>query len=603
MTVSGHPLVEQAHAALSRLADAPAAADAAKAASRELDHAWSKPFVVGIGGELPARTELFNLVCDGKFFDPFARALGGAALRFRRGRETAFRAFRDDGTTEQQVMPPDPKKELAAARGRAEAARGQLAERESAIERIDSTLPKRPAVWAIWMWPVYWIATWLARRKRPERKLAELALVEAQQTYDTVERDAAALEAQARLARNRFIDQLRNLAGGGPIGTGILEVEVTLASGPLPDGIEIVELAGASRASAEVDAVFLAKGNELLSPVRGGDPLPFGDPAEVIRTLPSLLADARALRLAHRVEAKVASAMSSLADAIERKESTFRARIDRLHEKRLPDPAAFANEQLENVRGEISSSVTAVVEHAAVHLGSELAALQDDWIGSLANAPDSTAFDAAVARIENVWNSEPKRIADEVRVLVMGGLGGSARDIYPTVVQKLIDFGLPEQDGRIKAAPELPEVVLLPSLVKETAKLEKPGWFAGLFRSFETRKTTIREKVHDRLERMRELASSELLDAEPQLNQAIGTALASLLDAAIAKQQAWLDQAFEAERVAIAQERRPIVPLIEVRDAVRGEANRLSELIGQLEGQEPAIAVAAAAAETASLSH
>ena len=187
-------------------------------------------------------------------------------------------------------------------------------------------------------------------------------------------------------------------------------------------------------------------------------------------------------------------------------------------------------------------------------------------------------------------------------MLVMGGLGGSARDIYPAVAGALVKHGLSEEQLRVRAAPELPPVMLLPSLTKESAKLEKASWFAGLFRSFETRRTEIREKVYERVERMREVAGSELLDAEPRLNQAIGTALAGLLEGAIATQQAWLDDALDQEHEAIARDREVIAPLVAVHDAVRTEANRLGDMIGQLERHEPAIAGAAAAADTASLS-
>ena len=598
----GHPLVEQAHATLCRLADAPPATEAVKSAIADIERAWDKPFAAGIGGTVPARTELLNFVCEDKVLDPFARALGGAAVRIRRGRPAGFRARRDDGSVEEQPMPPDHASDIAAARARATAARGELDERTTALARIDKSFPKPPARWAVWMWPVYWIVTWLARRKRPERKLANLALAEARAQFEAIENEANAIEAHARLAKARYFESVRNLASGGPIGAGVSEVELTIESARLPEGIDIVELAGASRASAEVDAVFLVQGDRVSAPVRGGDPLELGDHAQLLAALPALLADARALRLAHRVETKIQSVMSSLADAIERKEATFRSRLGRLAALRIDDPAAFTQQQLERVRGEISASVNAVVEHSSVHLGAELAQLQEEWIGAIAEAADTDALKAAVAKIEEEWDARPQRIAEEVRVLVMGGLGGSARDIYPAVAGALVKHGLSEEQLRVRAAPELPPVMLLPSLTKESAKLEKGSWFAGLFRSFETRRTEIREKVYERVERMREVAGSELLDAEPRLNQAIGTALAGLLEGAIATQQAWLDDALDQEHEAIARDREVIAPLVAVHDAVRTEANRLGEMIGQLEQHQPAIAGAAAAADTASLS-
>jgi hypothetical protein len=515
---------------------------------------------------------------------------------------SGFRATLDDGSHEGQVMPPDRAAELAAAHARAAAVRDELAERHSALERVTNTLPRRPAWWAIWMWVIYWIRTWLIGRKRIEKRLAEVAHGEARARLDAVEQDVAALETHARLAKTGYVDALRRLASGGQAGTGVLEVDVTVATTQLTDGIEILELAGASRASAEVDAVFLAQGDRVFAPTRA-HPLAIGSHAETIAALPLLLPSARALRLARRVQQKVTSAMVEVGNVIERKETAFRTRMDRLHAMRIQDPAGFSESQLSRVHGEISASITAVVEHASVHLGSELAQLQNEWIGSIAKAADSDALKAAMATIDDHWEAEPRRIAEEVRVLVMGGLGGCARDTYPSVVGALVSYGLSQEHARaLRAAPELPPVVLLPSLNKEATKVEKSGWFAGLFRSFEARRAEIREKVHHRLQHMREVAEAELLDAEPRLHRAIRAALAGLLETAIAQQQLALDQALDEERAAITIEREAIAPLVRAHDAVREEARRLSEMVAELELQEPAISVAAAAAETASLS-
>nr|MBA3395949.1 hypothetical protein [Deltaproteobacteria bacterium] len=564
---------------------------------------WGRPLAVGIGGELPARPALFDFVCGGKVLDPFGRALGSAALRIHRGAATGFVARRDDGTTDGQTQPPDHHAEIVAARARAEAAQRELASRETAIVRVDRTLPVRPQIWAVWLWPVYWIGRWRARGKLVERRLAALAVDEARRELDTIDRDATAMEAHARLARNRYHDALRALCGGGPTAENVLEVELTLVSGPLPEGIEIVELAGANRAGAETDAVFVVEDGRLLAPVRGGAPLPIGDFAEAVPTLPSVLADARALRVARRVRDRIATALAALEDQLEQHEATFRARLDRVHALRIPDPAAFTGVQLARVRSDISASVNAVMEHAAVHLGSELASLQQDWIGSIANAANTDALKVALARVEAQWDGEPKRIAEEVKVLVMGGVGGSARDLYPDLVSTLVPYGLPAEHARpLRAAPVLPPTPLLPSLSRGSSKLEKQNWFVGLFRSFEARRTEIREHVHDRLEHMREVAEAELRDAEPQLHAVLDHVLRGLLAGAFEHQTAALERMLAAEREAIAVERKTLAPLVRACDDVRTEAARLGELIAQLERHQPAVAIAAAAADTASLS-
>ncbi|HLL21615.1 MAG TPA: hypothetical protein VK427_05765, partial [Kofleriaceae bacterium] len=291
-----------------------------------------------------------------------------------------------------------------------------------------------------------------------------------------------------------------------------------------------------------------------------------------------------------------------LTDTIDRREAALQARVDRLHALRVGDPSAFAGTQLARVTGDISASVTAVIEHASVHLRAEVAALQQDWIGSVARAGDGKALDAALERIAGEWHARPQRIADEFRVLVMGGLAGSARDIFPVLGRPLVDHGLPEEHLRVRVAPVIAPIPLLPSLLDEPPKLEKAGWLAGLFKSFDARRSSIREKAHERIERLRERADAELLDAEPLLHDAIRSALAHMFDDAAAKQQAWLDAALAAERTSVAVDRLALAPLVRVRDTARRDGEELAERITRLERDQPAVSVAAAAAATASLS-
>ena len=598
----GHPLVEQAQATLGQLAEAPPAAEVVGALIADIDEAWQKPLVCGIGGELPARTALFDLVCGGNVFDPYGRALGSAALRIKRGSANGFRVLRDDGTHEEHV-PPERTAELESARERVNEAAHELQAREQAVVVVVRMPPRPPPWWAFWLWILYWLRTWRDGTKPTSEEQPPRGLDAARAKLAALEQDAAALEADAERARARHVEVLRKLASGGTAGSGVMEIEITVASSPLPEGVELVELSGASRAGAEVDAVLVVQGDRVLAPVRGGSPLAIGNHAETLAALPDLLRDARALRLARRVQAKIGQAMRSLADAIDRKETTFRERLERLEALRITDPGALVPAQLDRVGAEISASLTAVVEHASVHLRTELAQLQEAWVGAVANARDGKALDAALATLEAEWEVRPRTIGEEFRVLVVGGLGGSARDLYPSIVADLVSRGLPEEHARPpRVAPELPAVTLLPSLSSAPPKLDKPGVLAGLFRSFEVRRTNVRDKVNARVERMRELAEAELLDAEPRLHQAIRGALAGLLEGAIARQQQWLDESLAAERLAIEAERDEIRPLVRVHDAVRSDAARLAEMIAQAELHQPAIAVAATAAETASLS-
>lgn len=601
-----HPLIDQVQAALRRLAEAPPAAEAANNAMHELTDAWSRGNLsAGIGGDLQARTELFNFLYGDKLFDPFARVVGSAAIRARRGPSTVIRIVRDDGSSEELIPPPDTRAEEAAARARADAMRTEVARRETSLVRIDHSVPalarKRPAPWAIWMWPLFWLFSWIARHKLAERKLADLAVSESRDQLAAVDRDTGEILGAAHRVRDKFVSAVRSCAAMGA--NNVRELQLVLAGGPLPDRIEILELTGPSRAEAEIDAVLLVRPDGVYAPGRD-QPIPLGPVEVAISVLPSVLAAARALSIARRFRRKIEGALRALDDSLRRKEDAFRGRIVALEGKRMRDPQGFIQAQLDRVRPQIFASVQAVMEHASVHLGSELAQLQAEWINGIAEALTADELKLKVAKVTEHWDASPRRIGEEVRVLVMGGLGGSARDIYPDLVAPLVPWGLPAEFARpLRSAPVLPRLELLPSLTGETkSKLDLPGWLSGLFRSLEKRRTEVREKAHDRVEKLQERSTAELRDAEPRMHALLRDVLAGLLGNTIEHQRASVESAISAEYAAIVRERDALEPLMRARDAVRVELETLASLIAELERTQPAVAIAASAAETASLS-
>lgn len=603
-----HPIVEQARAALARLAEAPPAAQAAEGATAEITEAWGKaPLSIGVGGGIPARTALFNFLCGDRWLDPHARAVGSAALRIRRGPATRLRVHREDGSVEEHVLPDEPGKAAAATGSALESARIELAAHESALVRIDRGVPAlartRPTGIRLVLLPVYWLLAWLYRGRIVERRAAGAAVAGARDRFDAKLAPAKEAEATARAVRDRFIATLRVYASGSPASSSVREVELEVAHGPLPAGVEILELTGPARASAQVDAVFVVENEALVAPGRGTTPLSIGAFSDAVATLPPLVHDARALAIGRRFRDKIIATIASLDEALERQEEKYRQRIEKLEALRITDGPAFIAAYLEHAAEPITSSLQAILEHATVHLGSELAQLQESWIGGVAVLVDADGLKAHVAKLEEQWTAEPRRIGEEVRMLVMGGVGGSARDLYGELLEPLRAKGVPEAHLRLRAAPVLPAVSILPSLFSDTAKLELPGFFGRLFQSFETRRAEVREQAHARVERLQERSAAELLDAEPLLRATLRDALARELATALEHQRQWLDGALADEHAAITSDRQKLAPLVAIRDAVRADARKLGELIEQHEEQHPAIAISSSAAATASLSH
>jgi hypothetical protein len=412
-----------------------------------------------------------------------------------------------------------------------------------------------------------------------------------------IEGFVAAREERERAAREGYYRVLRELCGGGPAGKDVRAIELYVPAG-LPAHVELVELMGEYRASADIDAVIVVERDALYAPTPDDDRVKLGPVAETIAELPAILERARSLTLARRALAKLFVARAEVDIEINRFEAQFQGRMQKLQKLALPaDTARFHATQLDRVRPMVIASVNAVMEHASVHLGSELAQLGNGWINAIIAATNGDDLKNAVAKIEEEWPVAAKRIADEVHVLVMGGAGGVGRDLYVEVVSALRTYGLGEEYLRTpKRAPEITPVSILEPLRNPTTFTLGGSWFSGLFKSFESRRADIREKVHARIEHIREVATAELLDAEPKLHAAVVEALATQLQVAIEAQQSWHSRALTVESAAIAKEREVLAPMIKARETIVVAGRQLAQTTNAVQAERPAVAAAAVAA-------
>lgn len=595
-----HPLVEHAQAALARLAEVPRLGEASRGSADKLERAWVRaPLAVAIGGAVPARTELFNYLCGRKVFDPDERQIGCAGLRIRRGKQTRFKARRNDGTTEEHLLPPEHADDDAT-RMRTQSATAEVQERKLALERVEHALPrfvrKRPR--GIWMflWPIWWLLTRRYRRALADRRFTEMAYDEACEALAVTKRELEEAEGRIRVQRGRFFESLRALSSGSPLGSGVREVELELGDGPLPPGVELIELTRPAQATESVDAIFLVERDVIHAPHNAdGNALKVGKVPDVIANLPVLLGRARTLTLATAARDALEPVVTKLDHDVTDSEESFRLSIDRLEAMQIGDKLEFVQKQLASVRPQISQSIHAVIEHAAHHLGSELAALGNEWAATIANARTNDELKAAVQRIEQSAPLDAKRIAQEIHMLAVGGAAGSAHDLFPELLASLKPHGLEEPPPR--TAPQLPPIDLMPTMTHTPpGKLSGAGgWLSGLFRSFETRRTDVATKATARVTQLRELASSELLNAEPKLFAAIEATLQAQLLAAIARQEAWLEKTLANQRNFVAREGAKLAPLARMRDSLRDDLDKLAAGIEQLENENIGLAAAAAA--------
>jgi hypothetical protein len=447
----------------------------------------------------------------------------------------------------------------------------------------------------IWLWPLWWLLTRKHRRILADRRFTEIAYDQACDAREAAKQELAEAEQRIRVQRGRFFESLRALSSGPPLGSNVREVELVLGEGPLPEGVELIELTRTSQASDQVDAILLVERDRLHAPLGAdGTALEVGTIREIIPVLPVLLGKARAMVIARRARAIIEPALALLDDDVNDTEDGFRLRIERLEAMQIVDAEEFAATELAKVRPQIAQSIHAVIEHGAAHLGAELARLGEEWQASIAMAKDAEQLKQAVARIEQSAPLDAKRIAEEVRLLVVGGAAGAAFDLYPDLLVALRPHGLDEKPP--KSAPPLPAIELLPSLTNAPpAKLSgAAGWLGGLFRSFETRRTDVMQKSAARMEHLRGVANAELLDAEPKLFQSIERTLHAFLLAAIARQEGWLESAMTFEREAVAAEGKQLAPLSRARDQLKHDIAKLAAGLAALEKENRGLAAAAA---------
>jgi hypothetical protein len=426
---------------------------------------------------------------------------------------------------------------------------------------------------------VRWILARFRRRAMTELQFSTLAAKEATRSLQTAEQELEAGEARVRVVRARFFESLRSVSSGA----SVREVGVWLAAGPMPEGVELVELTAASR-SKRSDAVLVVEGEHLyLGDADLQRPSKLGSFAETIPSLARVLATARARGIAARARAAIAEVVAGADEILDREEAAWTHRITRLEDMRLDDPTAFQKAEVEKIRGQVVTSVHAVIEHTGAHLGSEMQRLAQEWIGAIASAASADELKATVGRLQASSPQVTKRIADEVRTLAVGGAAGVAHDLYPELVAGLTERGLIEP--RPRAAPELPPIDVLSAFAQSSAA--KLGgtlqWLTGLFRSFDSRRADVREKAHARIEHLREVAYAELLETEPRIHSVVTDVLAAQLAAATGRQIAWLDRALAAERELVAAERAALEPLSNMRAIARQDLARLDAQIAAVD--------------------
>ncbi|MEO8698871.1 MAG: hypothetical protein ABI867_02475 [Kofleriaceae bacterium] len=565
MTVDGEDLVVRACAVLREV-------DAAVVAG-ELEAAWlARPLVVGVRGD----PDLVDALSGGML----ARTARVGRVRLQRGTIHGLEVARGDARetlVPAATVEPPSRVELDAAIGEH---RARAVAAEKAEQQLPRALRARPPWWAIWALIVRWIAGLFRRDEIATWRQLVAARDEARVVVDQEEHDHGEAAARARNRAEAFPARVRGLAAD----PAVTELVLDVSTGSLPAGVEVVELEGAAGPGIDVvvevaqRAVYVRERDELRR---------IAAVSEIAPQLAGLATRGRAAKLAARAIEVLGSIETLHGDTLARSEAGFRSRITELDRLHVDDGDALVAAQLAAIRPQLIAQTGAIVKQVLAHVGSELDRLDRTWADGITEAKTVEELQAAVSRIDGGAAAALVAVVEETRRLLASWLGRSAFDLLPQLTAVLVErHGLPRGELRELGTPALAIPIMRklaeapgPNLAAVTG-----GRLAGLFKSFDARRSEVLTRVRQRVDEVRELASAEVLDAEPRVHGVLGVALETLLAGALERHASWLAAQLARTQTEVARDREALAPIRAARDVAHDHARKLVAAISADKG-------------------
>jgi hypothetical protein len=601
-------VIELARAAVHRLADAAPAADSARVALDRIEQvAAGPPYTVVLAGDHAARTALLDYLAGEPLFDPARHDPARIVLTLRRGSITALRARRRDGSVEDRTLAATPAAFDAPADDGALAEAAPLAVATVQTVGVETTLKvRRPPWWAVWRWLLLWLRGWRARPSAaalPAGGATPIAPL-ARAMPAPVGPTARAPERPRRASgpRRQLVDALRAWSADSAIERLFVEV----AGGPLPEEIVVFELP--SRASvtaldaAGADACVVACGEHgfamtaqlesllTIMPhlfVVGATALPVGcDPrvrllggfAAAAPALTRVAAIERALRVGRRAIDALASGGAILDGVIASAEAEFRARIERLEALRIPNVDDYTAAALARVRQTVFEHTHRLIRRALDQLDSAIERAGAAWAARLREATSPDSLRKAAARLDEESPGAMQAAQSDVHRALVDDLTEHARAHYRELVSQLR-----QGTARTDAVPSWLTVELpIEDMTSGTNLGAVASRLTSLFRSLDALRSDALAQLEQRITKLRQHASANMLDLEPRLEPAITATVAVALRAEVERHGAWLEIELAREHAAIDVERARLAVLAITRDTARTDERELVAALGAL---------------------
>jgi hypothetical protein len=639
-----------ARSAVRRLADAAPASEIARDALEVIERVGiGPPYTVAVAGDPVARTELLNQLAGEHLFDPARHDPARVVMTLRRGPVTALRMRRRDGSVEQRRLGAAPGApaveddalavELDDDRPRrpdaavpAAVRPGRRSSGAFIVEPETTLLVRPPPWWAVWRWPVYWWRVWRLRGRvrallppvsapvdspvtpalaaTPEQpsERAPVATPAApparaparRAVARTVERPRRAAEALQPL-----VDALRAWLADDAVERLFVEV----AGGPLPDQVVVIELPARADArsldSVAADACLVACGDggfamtgqleTVLAIVPhlfavGLSGLPLGGEPRV-RLLGGLAASElvklamieRQIAVGQRAIAALSAGCAILDRMTSSAESGFRARIDRLEALRIPDASDYTASALARVRQTIVEHAHRLMRRALDELDAAIERFGAEWSARLGEATSTEALRTAAARLDEQSPAVLQAAQAEAHRVLVEDLTEHARAHYRELVSELR-----RATTRTDAVPSwLTVEVRIGDMTSGTSLGAVAPRLSSLFRSLDALKTDALAQLEQRVAKLRQVASANLLDTEPRLEPAVTGTVAVALRADVERHGVWLEGELARERVEVDAERAQLSVLAIVRDTARADERQIASAIASLSSELP----------------
>ena len=644
-SVAGPGVVELARAAVRRLAEAQPTAEAAREALHRIERVGAgPPYTVAIAGDHAARTALLNCLAGEHLFDPTRHDPGRVLVTLRRGSTTALRARRRDGSVEERTLGAPGRRATAedvvaegsdpAVRSAAEPAPLAPCARGSIVQPAEvgpTAMVRRPPWWAVWRWLLVWVRAWRAPRAPASGPTvaspapagpAVMAPGTAPSATPAPERSVPDRSPPGRAAargkrvvdpRRQFVDTLRACFADDAVERLFVEA----GEGPLPEKVVVIELPSRANAmsleAVGADACLVACGEQgfamteqleaVLTVVPhlfavGPTALPdgcddrvrrLGAFAEAAPELVRLATIERSLAVGRRALGVLSTGCVAIDDAIAAAEAGFRKRIDRLEALRVASPDDYTAAVLASVRQTVLEHVHRGIRHAQGELDATIARCGAAWSARLGEATSTEALRAAAAQLDDESPGALQAAQAEAHRALVDDLTEHARAHYRELVSDLGPAAV-----RANAVPSwLTVEVAIGELGSGTSLGAVAPRLTSLFRSLDALRSDALAQLEQRIAKLRQRASANIVDLEPRLEPAVTGTLAIALRAEVERHGVWLEAELLRERVAVDVERAQLAVLASVRDTAGTDERELASALDALASELPRAAGAA----------